>query len=85
MGIGAFRGQSGRQPVELAGFVVVYSGEPEVLEPPRGSGAQVSGGVPAVHDDRAVGIEEAASFTLQHAKGQADRSREVILLVFRGW
>src|SRR5918992_5267185 len=57
LGVRALDRKSGREPVELPVDVVVDVGEPQALEPPRGSWADVSGGVPAVHDDRPAGVE----------------------------
>ena len=51
LGVAALGRQASGQPVELIGHVVGDLGEPKALEPARGSGAEVSGRVPAVHND----------------------------------
>jgi hypothetical protein len=45
------------KPVGLAEHVVVDPGEPEGLEPARGSWAQVSQPIPAVDDHRAGAVQ----------------------------
>ena len=59
LGVRSLRRQSGGQPVELPGRVVVDLLEAKALEPPRGPRAEVSGRVPAVDDDRTVPVEPA--------------------------
>ncbi len=49
---GALDRKTGREPVEFPVDVVVDLRVPQALEPPRGSWTEVSGGVPAVDDDR---------------------------------
>ena len=55
--VGALGRQSGGQPVNLSVDVVVNVGEPESFKPPRGPCTEVSGGVPAVDQDRPFGIQ----------------------------
>lgn len=85
VGVPALGRQAGGQPVELTGHVVVDLGEPKALEPPRGSWAEVSGRVPAVHDDGPAWVERPSGLGLELAEGQVDRTREVVFLeLFRG-
>src|SRR5207247_1741535 len=51
------------------------------LEPPRGSWAEVSGRVPAVHDEGSAAVERASRFLLEPAKRHADGAGKMILLV----
>jgi len=68
-GVLALGRQASGQPVELTVRVVVDLGEPEALEPPRGSWAEVSGRVPAVHDDRSAWVERLPGLGLDLAQG----------------
>jgi hypothetical protein len=85
VGVPALGRQAGGQPVELTGHVVVDLGEPTALERTRGSWAEVSGRVPAVHDDGPAWVERPSGLGLELAEGQVDRTREVVFLEpFRG-
>jgi hypothetical protein len=85
VGVPALGRQAGGQPVEFSVRVVVDLGEPKALEPPRGSWAEVSGRVPAVHDDGPAWVERPSGLGLELAEGQVDRAREVVFLeLFRG-
>src|SRR6266511_3674075 len=79
--IPALRREPGGDPVQLTGVVVVDLGEPEALEPPRGSWAQVSGRVPAIDDDRPGWIQAGPRICLDLGQGKVDRAREVLVLV----
>jgi hypothetical protein len=57
VGLFTFGGKSVGEPVGLAERVVVDPGEPEGLEPARGSWAQVSQPIPAVDDHRAGAVQ----------------------------
>ena len=57
VGLFPFGGKSVGKPVGLAEHVVVDPGEPEGLEPARGSWAQVSQPIPAVDDHRAGAVQ----------------------------
>src|SRR5207244_244863 len=76
----ALRGQPRRQPVLLPGLVVVYLSEAKALEPPRGPWAHVSGGVPAVDDHGAGGVEQGGRL-LDAPKRDVDRAGQVLVLV----
>ena len=52
----AFERESGRPPVGLSCDVVIYAGEADALEPPRGPWAQVSLVVVAVDDHRLLAL-----------------------------
>src|SRR5438132_6473199 len=77
----ALRRHPGRQPVRLSRLVVVDLAESQALEPPRGSRADVSGRVPAVHDDRPIGIEPVPGLLVDSADRDADGARKVLLLI----
>src|SRR5215218_3702396 len=62
--------QASGQPVQLTGHVVVDLGEPKALEPPRGSWTEVSGRVPAVHDDGPARVERPPGLGLDLAEGR---------------
>src|SRR5262249_17510259 len=68
------------QPVELSGHVVVHVLEPEALEPPRGSWAQVSGRVPTVDDYGPARIELLPGFGFEASERETDRSRKMVSL-----
>ena len=53
----AFPRQTAGKPINLAGDIVEHLGEAEALEPPRGSGAQVSDGVVAIDDNRHIALQ----------------------------
>ena len=72
------------QPVQDPGHVVVDLGEPKALEPTRGSWAEVSGRVPAVHDDGPARVERTPGLGLDPAQGQVDRPGKVVVLVLLG-
>jgi hypothetical protein len=57
LGVRALGGKARREPVQLSVHVIMDYREAERFEPPRGSWAEVSGRIPAVDDDRPVGIE----------------------------
>jgi len=79
-GVSPFGGEPGRQPIELSVYVVVYLLEPEALEPPRGSWAQVSGRIPAVDDDWLRRIESALGLGFEASERETDGPREMVLL-----
>jgi hypothetical protein len=55
----------------VAGVEVVGDlGEPKALEPARGSGAEVSGRVPAVHNDWPARVERRPGLGLDPAQGR---------------
>jgi hypothetical protein len=58
-------------------------GKPKRFEPPRGPWAEVSGRVLAVHDHRAIGIEDPLGLFVDAAEREADRPRQMVLLVLR--
>ena len=74
-------GQSGRQPVQLAGDVLVDLLEPEALEPPRGPRAHVSEAVPAIDDDRAGAIQAGGRRLGELAERDIACARQVLLAV----
>ena len=76
--------QACSHPVLLSRPVVVHLGEPEGLEPARGSRAEVSTRVRAVHDDRPAGIERPGGLGLDPAQREVDRSGQVVFAVFPG-
>jgi len=55
------------EPIHLPGDVVVHVGEPECLEPARGSWAEVSERVPAVHDHRAGPVEHGDALLVERS------------------
>jgi hypothetical protein len=79
-GVRPFCGKACRQPVELSVDVVVHLLEPEALEPPRGSWAQVSGRVPAVDEYRPERIELFLGFGLEASERETDGSRKMVSL-----
>lgn len=79
-GIVALGWKAGGQPVNLPVDVVVNVGKPETFEPPRGPCTEVSGGVPAVDQDRPCGIQPALCLSVDLPKRQVDRSRKVVFL-----
>jgi hypothetical protein len=83
LGVRPLGRQAGRQPVELAADAVVDLGEPESFEPPRGSWAQVSGGVPAVDDYGSTSIQALLRLRFDPSKRDVIGTREVVLLVLR--
>src|SRR5882724_8309421 len=84
-GVRPFCGKACRQPVELSVDVVVHLLEPEALEPPRGSWAQVSGRVPAVDEDRPERIELFLGLGFEASERETDGARKMISLkLFRG-
>lgn len=70
-----------RQPVGLSGDVLVNVGEPEALEPPRGSRAQVSLIVPAVGHDGSPAVEPRCPLPVQFLQRDVDRTRQVLLRI----
>jgi hypothetical protein len=72
--------QARREPIHLAGGVVVDLPEAEALEPARGSGAQVSQGVGAVDDHRAV-ASEPIGLGREIGERDVDRARDVLPFV----
>ena len=77
----ALDGEAGRHPVRLAGPVLVHLAVPQALEPPRGSWAQISGGVPAIHDHAAAGVEDGRHAPIDRPQRKIDRAGEMPLLV----
>jgi hypothetical protein len=73
--------QAEGHPVHLAVDVVVHLAEAVQLEQARCPGAEVSEGVEAVDDDRAVGIELAGPLPRQLPGMDVDRPRQVGLAV----
>jgi hypothetical protein len=82
---GPLGGPSGCDPVDLAGGVVVDATEAELFEPPRGPGAHVSKGIPAVDDDWSGWVEDSDGAAIELFEGHVDRSRKMFLgVLFRG-
>jgi DnaK suppressor protein len=79
VGVRALTGQSVREPVDLAGGVVVDVLEPERFEPPRGSRAKVSEAVPAVDDHRARPIERVGAGAVELLEREVDRAGQMLL------
>src|SRR6266511_1867364 len=73
----ALGGEPRRKPIELSVLVVEHLGESEALEPPRGSWAEVSGRVRAIHDDGPARIESAPGFLLEPATRRRTSSRSM--------
>jgi hypothetical protein len=66
---------TGGDPIDLASGVVEDLLEPELLEPARGSCAQVSKLIPAVHDDRPGRVERLPGSATEVAQRDAHRPR----------
>ena len=81
VGLLTLGGKPAREPVLLARDVVVHLAEAKRLEPARGSWAEVSYRVPAVHDHGLVAVQPRDRVRVQLLQREADRSREVLLLV----
>src|SRR5262249_37476379 len=79
-GVRPFGRKPCRQPVELSGYVVVHVLEPEALEPPRGSWAQISGRVPTVDEYGPARIELCLGFGFEASERETDRSRKMVSL-----
>src|ERR1700683_3478175 len=77
-------GQARSHPVRDARPVVVHLGEPERLEPARGSWAEVSSKIGAVHHDRPTGIELPARLGFDLPERQVDRAGQVVLAILAG-
>jgi hypothetical protein len=77
----AFDGEAVRDPVGLAGDVVVDALEGERFEPARGSWARVSEGVPAVDDDGAPGVKLFGGVVVELPERDRDGAGKVHLLV----
>jgi hypothetical protein len=76
-GVLALDRQLVREPVDLSGVIVVGLGEAECCEPARGSWAQVSERVPAVHDHRPAAVELPCALGGQLLQREADGAGEV--------
>jgi hypothetical protein len=76
----AFGRLSGGDPVGLTRGVVEDLLAPELLEPARGSCAQVSKLIPAVHDDGPGRVERLPSPATEVSQRDADGSGQVFLL-----
>ena len=81
-GVSPFGGKPGRQPIELPVYLVIHLLEPEALEPPRGSRAQVSGCVPAVDEDWFRRIEPPLGLGFEASERETDGPRKMVLFVF---
>jgi hypothetical protein len=68
-------------PTGASPFQVVEAGEPESGEPARGAWTQVSEAVPAVDNDVAYRIQLLGRLCVQLREREADRAREMELLV----
>ena len=66
------------QPVDLARDVVVDLGEPECVEPARGSCAEVSERVPAVDDHGPLAVEHARGRRIELLERKVHRARQVV-------
>jgi hypothetical protein len=75
---------SSRDPIDLAGGVVIHVLETELKKPPRGSGAHVSKGVPAVDDNRPGDVELSGGVGVQLFEGDVQRSGKMLLRVLLG-
>ena len=75
------RAEARRTPVGLACDVVVYAGEADAFEPPRGSWAQVSLGVVAVDDHRPLAVERGRRAPIQCLERDVDRTRKVLIRI----
>jgi hypothetical protein len=80
MRVPTFNWQSGCEPVELAGGIVVHLAEAERFEPARGSWAHVSGAIPAIHDHGTRWVKERTRITFDLTQRDAYRSRQVLVL-----
>jgi hypothetical protein len=72
-------GKSRRHPVQNPVHVVINLGEAETFEPPRGSWAEVSSRVPAIHDHGATRVEPGSHLGIHLAETDVDRPRQVRL------
>jgi hypothetical protein len=72
-----FEGEACREPVDLARGIVEDLVEAEAVEPPRGSRADVSGVVEAVHDDRTRAIQNLARLLFEVTQREVDRPGKV--------
>lgn len=77
-GIALYR-QTVCEPVFLARDIVGDLGETELLEPPRGSGAEISLIVVAVDEHRPFAVELTLSTLVELPQGDTDRPGEVYL------
>jgi hypothetical protein len=77
----ALRRKAVGQPIGFASDVVIDVPESEAFEPPRGPRAEVSLVVPAVDDDGPASVELGSGLSLQLLERDADRARQVLLLV----
>jgi hypothetical protein len=84
VGAGPRHSEVAGEPVDLAGYVVIDFGEPERREPARGSGAEVSKGIPAVDDDRACAVESGRGGGVERLERDVDRAGQVHLGVLLG-
>ena len=75
---------SSRDPVDLASGVLIHLVEAKFFEPPRGSGACVSEGVPAIDSNWSGAVEPSGGVGVQFLEGEVHRSRKVFLRVFFG-
>ena len=75
---------SGRDPIDLARGVVINPLETELKKPPRGSGAHVSEGVPAVDGNGPGGFELSGGVGVQLFEGDVHRSGKMFLRVLVG-
>jgi|ERR1051326_3897212 hypothetical protein len=83
----AFAGQPTGQPIDLAGNVAIDVGVAQGFEPPRGSRAQVSINVLAVHNDGALFVRTeplAGRGRAKLRKGQTDGAWQVFVFVLFG-
>src|SRR6185312_7812201 len=80
-GVLALNWQPVREPVSLPRLVVVDLGEAERFEPARGSWAQVSERVPAVHDHWPSPIQHGGALSCQLLEREADRVGKVAVAV----
>src|SRR5215211_8369266 len=77
----AFPGEPTREPVRLAGHVVVDPLEAQTFEPPRGPRTHVSLVVVAVDDNRPISLKPSGRLLVQLLERAADGSGKVLVLV----
>jgi hypothetical protein len=75
--------QSTSCPIRFARGVAKDLGKTQADEPPRGSGAQVSLIIVAVNDDWLLSIKLSRALRIEMPQKDVDRSRQMLVLVFR--
>jgi hypothetical protein len=81
-GAGPLRRPSCGDPVDLASRIVVGLLEAQLFEPPRGSGAHVSKGIPAIDSYRLRRVKESDGLNAELFEGNVNGSGKMFLGVF---